>query len=83
MLSGQLVLVTNDGEQVLRAGSTIGFPGGSSNAHHLLNRSEEVAHYLEVGSRIEEDVAIYPDDDLQWLDVDGKVVPAHKDGLPY
>lgn len=83
VLSGTLVLVTNDGEQVLRAGNCIGFPCGVDNAHHFVNRSEEVAHYLEMGTRIEEDNAFYPDDDLQWLTVDGKAVAAHKDGLPY
>jgi uncharacterized cupin superfamily protein len=83
VLSGQVVLVSNDGEQVLRAGSVVGFPGGVANAHHLLNRSDEVAHYLEVGSRIEHDDAFYPDDDLLWQTVDGKAIAAHKDGTPY
>jgi uncharacterized cupin superfamily protein len=80
ILEGELVLITAAGEQVVRAGDVVGFPGGSEDAHHFVNRSAAHARYLEVGSRIEADRAHYPDDDLQWLDGD---VPAHKDGTRY
>ena len=83
VLSGQLSLITDDGEQVLRSGSVIGFPAGSSNAHHLVNRSSEAAEFLEIGSRIEADNAYYPDDDIAWVEVDGKWALTHKEGTPY
>jgi uncharacterized cupin superfamily protein len=83
VLSGELVLVTDDGEQVVRAGHVVGFPAGKSDAHHLVNRSAQPAQYLEVGSRIEADDAHYPDDDLAWKVVDGRVIAAHKDGTAY
>jgi uncharacterized cupin superfamily protein len=83
VLDGELVLVTDAGEQVMRAGDVAGFPGGSTDAHQLVNRSSAPAQYLEVGSRIEADDAHYPDDDLAWKEVDGKVIAAHKDGTPY
>ena len=60
-----------------------GFPRVSQPAHHRLNRSSEPAEYLEVGSRIEEDVAHYPDDDCQWVDDHGTWKIVHKDGSPY
>src|SRR5262245_31966644 len=66
IIDGEVVLVSNDGEQVLRAGDVVGFPAGTKDAHHLVNRSNAVARYFEVGSRIDPDMAYYPDDDLEW-----------------
>jgi uncharacterized cupin superfamily protein len=83
VLRGELVLVTDDGEQVMRAGDVVGFPGGSQDAHVFVNRSGEVAEYFEVGSRIEDDEAIYPDDDAKWIVEDGRKKVVHKDGTPY
>jgi uncharacterized cupin superfamily protein len=84
MLEGELVLVTNLGEQVVTAGMCVGFKAGAANAHQLINRSSAPARYIEVGSRIPADVAFYPDDDLCWVDEgNGPVIPAHKDGSPY
>jgi uncharacterized cupin superfamily protein len=80
VLSGELVLVTDAGEQPVSAGMVVGFPAGRQNGHHFLNRSDSPAQYLEVGSRVEADSASYPDDDLQWL-ADGRA--GHKDGTPY
>src|SRR3954449_1933686 len=39
VLSGEVVLVTDDGEEVLRAGDAAGFKAGDSNGHCLQNRS--------------------------------------------
>ena len=84
ILSGELVLVTDAGEQVVGPGMVIGFPGGSQDAHHFVNRSGAPAQYLEVGTRVEEDTAFYPDDDLKWHEVEpGRWIGAHKDGTPY
>jgi uncharacterized cupin superfamily protein len=84
ILSGELVLVTDAGEQAVGAGMVVGFPGGSQDAHHFVNRSDAPAQYLEIGSRIEEDNAYYPDDDLEWREVEpGRWIGAHKDGTPW
>lgn len=85
ILSGELVLVSEIGEQVLSEGMCAGYPGGKADAHHLINRSSRPASYLEVGSRNVADLACYPDDDLMFVGDgdDGKVVYAHKDGTPY
>lgn len=79
ILSGELVLITNDGEQVVRAGDCMGFRSGVEDAHHLVNRSQGPATYLEVGTRFEDDLAHYPDDDMMWKND----LPHHKDGTPY
>ena len=80
VMSGELVLVTDDGEQVVSAGMVVGFPAGTRTGHHFVNRSDAPAQYMEVGSRLEADEAHYPDDDLQWLP-EGRA--GHKDGTPY
>lgn len=80
LLEGEVVLVTNDGEQTLRAGDCAGYPAGKPDAHHFVNRSDAPARYLEVGNRDPEDTAFYPDDDLAFAD-DGSYV--HKDGARY
>jgi uncharacterized cupin superfamily protein len=84
ILSGELVLVTDAGEQVVGPGMVVGFPAGSQDAHHLINRSHAPAQYLEIGTRSEEDNAYYPDDDMKWHEIEpGRWVAAHKDGTPY
>jgi uncharacterized cupin superfamily protein len=65
VLEGELVLVTDEGETVLRAGECAGFPKNTPNGHHLLNRSDKDAVYLEVGTRSgDAEVCNYPDIDL-------------------
>lgn len=82
VLEGEVVLVTDEGEQVLRAGDCAGFPAGEPNGHHLQNRSDREAVVLEVGSRRPgEDAGHYPDIDMAMDAVTGEFV--HKDGAPY
>ena len=64
VLEGELVLVTDEGEQRLGPGLCAGFPAGKANGHHLINRSDRPARYLEVGSRVVSDEVTYPDADL-------------------
>ena len=64
VLSGEAVLVTDDDEQVLGAGMCAGFAGGVEKGHYFVNRSQEPATILEVGSRDDRDEGNYPDDDL-------------------
>lgn len=61
VMSGELVLVTDDGEEILRAGDCVAFKAGVPNAHHLQNRSERVALFFDVGGRDLWDVSTFPD----------------------
>jgi len=81
VLEGELVLVSDGGEQTLRVGDCAGYVGGKTDGHHLINRSGGPARYLEVGNRDEADTAYYPDDDLKYSD--DRSGYAHKDGRPY
>ena len=82
MLEGELVLVTDDGEEILRAGDCAGFRGGTPDGHQLQNRSGKDALYLEIGSRrTEHDEVTYPDIDLRVPK--GRGGFTHADGRPY
>ncbi len=83
VLEGELVLVTDAGEQTLAAGMAAGFPAGSGDGHHLLNRTGEDAVYLEVGDRTAGDEVDYPDIDMLIRLIDGKRTYIHRDGTPY
>ena len=82
VLEGELTLITDAGEQLLRAGMAAGFAAGSGDGHHMINRSRATACYLEVGDRGPGDAVIYPDVDLDLPD-DATEDFFHKDGTPY
>jgi len=50
VLSGEVVLVTDSGEEVLRAGDAAGFKADDPNGHCLRNRSNRDAQVLEIGT---------------------------------
>jgi uncharacterized cupin superfamily protein len=80
-LEGEVVLVTDTGEEVLIAGDCAGFKAGAADGHHIQNRSNRDALLLEIGSRRpEEDTVDYPGIDLRWSAATGDT---HKDGTPY
>ena len=84
VLEGEVVLRTDEGEQVLRAGMCAGFRAGDSNGHQLINRSDKAARYLEISNRDPADGAHYNDVDLAMhRDAAGKNVFTHKDGSAY
>jgi uncharacterized cupin superfamily protein len=66
ILGGEIMLITDGGEQKLGAGDVAGFAAGAADGHHLVNKSGEEAVYIEVGSRVAGDVAAYPDIDLVY-----------------
>lgn len=82
VVEGEVVLVTNAGEETLRAGDCAGFKAGNTDGHHLQNRSSHDAVLLEIGSRkTAQDEGEYSDIDLRFLK--GRAGYAHKDGTPY
>lgn len=84
VLSGYPTLVTDEGASLLEPGMCAGFAAGSGNAHHLVNRSDEDAVYLEIGDRSPNDEVRYPDDDIQAArDAAGALSFTRKTGEPY
>src|SRR5215475_4933843 len=72
VLSGEVMLVADEGEQVLRAGDCAAFPKNQANGHHLINKSGEMAVVLEMGTRSDDDVCEYPDIDMRIDARDGQ-----------
>jgi uncharacterized cupin superfamily protein len=50
MLSGTAVLVEDDGETEVRAGDILAWAKGSTNGHHLINRSEEPCTFVAISA---------------------------------
>jgi uncharacterized cupin superfamily protein len=84
VVEGELMLVEDDGETLLKRGDAAGFKAGVANGHHLVNKSDRDAVYLEIGTRAPHDHAHYPDDDMDLTrDGQGKFTITHKSGEPY
>jgi uncharacterized cupin superfamily protein len=77
-----VVLITDSGEETLRAGDSAGFKAGVKDGHQLQNRSPRDAVVLEVGSRNPQDEVEYSDIDLRFSRA-GAGRFEHKDGTPY
>lgn len=83
MVDGELVLVTDAGEQVMSPGMVVGFAAGVINGHHLVNRSERKASFIVVSDKTPDDEGGYSDIDMLFVRKDGQDIYVHKDGTPY
>ena len=79
MLSGEAVLVEDDGETVLRAGDVAGWAAGVTNGHHMINRTSEDCVFIAIGAGNQNGSGAYSDIDMKFED-DGYF---HKDGTPF
>jgi uncharacterized cupin superfamily protein len=82
IISGEVTLITDAGEEILRGGDCAAFPKNTPNGHHLVNKSDKTAVYLEIGNRNPmADICTYPDIDML---LDRKLGGfTHRDGTPY
>ena len=83
VLEGELTLIEDGGETVLNPGDCAGFKAGVPNGHHLVNKSQRDALYLEIGTRAASERAQYPDVDLVVERDDRGMRCLHKSGEPY
>jgi uncharacterized cupin superfamily protein len=85
VVEGEVVLVTDKGEEPMRSGDSAGFKAGVRDGHCFQNRSSTDAVLLVVGSRNDEDHGEYPDIDMVAAPgrYSGKGSYRHKDGTPY
>ncbi len=83
MLEGEVVLVEDGGETLLRAGDAAAFKPGVANGHHLVNRSGRDAMLLEIGTRPATDVVHYADVDLLLRYDEASDVFSRRSGEPY
>jgi uncharacterized cupin superfamily protein len=83
VLTGECVLVEDEGETVMRAGDCAAFPANTPNGHHFINRSGSVAQFLVVGTKAPREVATYSDVDLK-VEIDGTTARfTYKDGTDW
>jgi uncharacterized cupin superfamily protein len=83
VLEGEVTLVTDQGSELLEAGDAAGFKAGEPNGHCLKNLSNAPCRILEIGSRVREDSATYPDIDLLAPSEGKPAIFTRKDGSPY
>jgi uncharacterized cupin superfamily protein len=85
VVAGEVVLITDAGEEVMRAGDCVGFKAGEPNGHHLQNRSTQDAQLLVAGSRHDDDHGEYSDIDMIFVGnrYSGQGVFRRKDGSPF
>ena len=83
MLEGELVLIDDDGETVLKPGDAAGFKANERNGHHLVNRTDRDARYLEIGTRAKHERVEYPDADLLAIRDNEGAHYTHKNGKAY
>jgi len=79
MLSGEAVLVEDDGRTTLRPGDCCAWPKGSTNGHHLINESGTDCSFVVMGGGTNTGGG-YSDIDLAFTAAGTYV---HKDGTPY
>jgi uncharacterized cupin superfamily protein len=81
VLEGELTLVTDAGEEILRAGDCAAFRHGDPDGHHLINKSSRPAKVLEIGNSDPRDRCLYPDIDMVAERAEAGYT--HRDGTPY
>lgn len=79
MLSGEAVLIEDDGETPMRPGDVAAWPAGVRNGHHLVNRSDQDCVFIAIGTGDWSKGGGYSDIDMTFSD-EGYF---HKDGTPY
>jgi len=79
---GELTLVEDDGEALLRVGDCAAFPAGHAVGHQIVNRSNRAGAFLVVGTRTEHEVAYYTDRDMMMTSQNSNLEFTRKDGTP-
>lgn len=85
VLEGTPTLVTDEGEQTLQPGDTVGFPAGEQNGHCLQNRTPTDVVFLVVANHHDEDHGEYSDIDMKFTKgrYSGASRFVRKNGVPY
>lgn len=84
IIEGRPTLVLGGEEHEMAPGDCMGFKAGSGVGHQLVNRTDSVVTYLELGDRSPGEQVNYPNDDIAAkVGPTGAWVVTHKDGTPY
>ena len=81
--SGTCTLVDDDGEHEMMPGDCAAFPAGDTNGHHFINKTNEHASFLVVGTRTETETGYYSDIDMMVKVTNNETFDfTRKDGSP-
>jgi uncharacterized cupin superfamily protein len=83
MLAGEVVLVEDGGETVLKPGDAAAWKAGVANGHSLINRSDRDAVFIEVGTRSQQEHVEYSDVDMMLTRDHTSFRYTRKNGEPY
>ena len=83
LLAGEVVLVEDGGETVLKPGEAAAWKAGVADGHCLVNRSSRDAVFIEVGTRAQAERAHYSDIDMMVTRDDKGFRYTRKNGEPY
>jgi len=84
VLDGEVVVIEDDGEIVLKKGEAAGWKAGAPNGHTIVNRSDRDALVLEVGTRDPVgDKVVYSDIDMLFERTATERRYTRKSGEPY
>lgn len=83
VLAGACVLRTSEGRYPMTAGDYVCFPAGTRVGHCFENPHDAPCQLLAVGTRREDEIAVYPDSGKMKLRALGTIVPFTEEGLDY
>lgn len=83
IIEGNATVVIGEQQYEVSAGECVGFKAGSQ-AHQIVNRSNETVTYIEIGDRLRDDEVVYPNDDIAVRsDANSGWVVTRKDGSAF
>lgn len=77
---GTCTLIDDAGETELTTGECAAFPAGDANGHHFVNKTNQIAKFLVVGTKAPQEQATYSDIDMKVELKDGHANFTRKDG---
>jgi uncharacterized cupin superfamily protein len=80
---GECVLVQDAGETLMRVGDCAAFPANAPDGHQFINRSDQPACFLVIGSKAKREVVTYSDVDLVLTAEAGRASFTYKDGSDF
>ena len=83
VIEGELVLMQDEGEYVMRSGDCAAWKAGDTNGHCFVNRADRVGRFLVVGSKAPREVATYSDEDFMIEIEGGKARFTYRDGTAW
>jgi uncharacterized cupin superfamily protein len=82
LLRGAVSVRTPDGEVALKEGDLMLFRRGRPGVHQVINRSDDVARYLVVSTRIDPEVAEFPDTGKTMFTRDRETMSSQRSSMP-